>query len=146
MFNYGGGAGPGNSAFFQGALSRGVDEKDMNRLIEVYKEKGRELPSNLNPIQNPTPIGTPTMGMIGNVEGMRMAHGIHTPTTTINGVPRYLDKGSHDPNQHKGPVDPSGREIKELVPKNEDIPLYGMPRTLSGTTFPVGNYVNKTVS
>ena len=67
-------------------------------------------------------------------------------TTTIDGIPRYLDKGSHDPSQHNAPVDPSGNPIPELRPRDEDIPLYGMPRTLSGTAFPVGNYVNKTVS
>ena len=142
MFNYGGGYGPGNGGVseFQGTLSRGVDQKDMNRLIEIYKEKGKDLPKNLNPIQGPTPIGTPTMGMIGNVEGMKMAHGIHTPTMVIDGVPRFLDKGSHDPSQHNAPVDPSGKPIPELKPRDEDI------RLLSGTVFPVGNYINKTVS
>ena len=65
---------------------------------------------------------------------------------TIDGVPRFLEKGSHDPSQHNAPVDPSGKPIPELKPRDEDIPLYGMPRTLSSTAFPVGNYVNKTVS
>ena len=52
MFNFGGGAGPGNSGMFQGALSsaRGVTPEDMNRLIEAYKKEGRPLP-NLNPPQ-----------------------------------------------------------------------------------------------
>ena len=31
--------------------------------------------------------------------------------------------GSHNPMEHKGPVDPSGKEIKELRPKDKDIPL-----------------------
>ena len=86
------------------------------------------------------------MGQVGNMEGMQMAHGIHTPTTVIDGVPRFLDKGSHDPSQHNAPVDPSGKPIPELKPRDEDIPLYGMPVTLSSTAFPVGNYINKTVS
>ena len=156
MFNFGGGAGPGNNLNqFQGALSRGVTPEDMNRLIEAYKKEGRPLP-NLNPPQgtNPRPIavGTPSMDMIGNVEGMKMAHGIHTPTTVIDGVPRYLDKGSHDPSQHNAPVDPSGKPIPELKPRDEEIPLKGfssipaIPQMLSGTVFPVGNYVNKMVS
>ena len=157
MFNFGGGAGPGNSGMFQGALSsaRGITSEDMNRLIEAYKKEGRPLP-NLNPPQgtNPRPIavGTPSMMQIGNVEGMKMAHGIHSPTMTIDGVPRFLESGSHNPMQHRGPVDPSGKEIKELRPTDEEIPLResnsipAMPRMLSGTVFPVGNYLNKTVS
>ena len=149
-FNFGGGAGPGNNLNqFQGALSRGVTPEDMNRLIEAYKKEGRPLP-NLNPPQgtNRTPIavGLGSMGQVGNMEGMQMAHGIHTPTTVIDGVPRFLDKGSHDPSQHNAPVDPSGKPIPELKPRDEDIPLYGMPVTLSSTAFPVGNYINKTVS
>ena len=143
-FNFGGGAGPGNNLNqFQGALSRGVTPEDMNRLIEAYKKEGRPLP-NLNPPQgtNRTPIavGLGSMGQVGNMEGMQMAHGIHTPTTIIDGVPRFLDKGSHDPSQHNAPVDPSGKPIPELKPRDEDI------RLLSGTVFPVGNYINKTVS
>ncbi len=143
-FNFGGGAGPGNNLNqFQGALSRGVTPEDMNRLIEAYKKEGRPLP-NLNPPQgtNRTPIavGLGSMGQVGNMEGMQMAHGIHTPTTVIDGVPRFLDKGSHDPSQHNAPVDPSGKPIPELKPRDEDI------RLLSGTVFPVGNYINKTVS
>ena len=152
-FNYGGGYGPGNSGIgqFQGALSRGpVDQQDLNRLIEAYKREGKPLPSNINIPQGtsrtPIAVGLGSMGMVGNMEGMKLAHGSHTPTTTIDGIPRYLDKGSHDPSQHNAPVDPSGNPIPELKPRDEDIPLYGMPRTLSGTTFPVGNYVNKTVS
>jgi hypothetical protein len=92
------------------------------------------------------------MGQVGNMEGMKLAHGIHTPTMTIDGVPRFLEKGSHDPSQHNAPVDPSGNPIPDLAPRDEDIPLRGsssipgIPRMLSGTIFPVGNYINKTVS
>ena len=151
MANFGGGAGPGNSAFFQGALSRKpVDQQDLNNLIKTFKEKGTPLPPNLNVPQGtsrtPIAVGLGSMGQVGNMEGMQMAHGIHTPTTVIDGVPRFLDKGSHDPSQHNAPVDPSGRPIPELKPRDEDIPLYGMPVTLSSTAFPVGNYINKTVS
>ena len=157
MANFGGGAGPGNSMFFQGDLSRKpVDQQDLNNLIRTFKEKGTPLPPNLNIPQgtNPRPIavGTPSMMQIGNVEGMKMAHGIHSPTMTIDGVPRFLESGSHNPMQHRGPVDPSGKEIKELRPTDEEIPLResnsipAMPRMLSGTVFPVGNYLNKTVS
>ena len=151
MFNFGGGAGPGNSGVFQGALSstRGVTPQDMNRLIEAYKKEGRPLP-NLNPAQgtNPVPlaVGLGSMGQVGNMEGMKLAHGSHIPTTIIDGVPRYLDKGSHPASQHNAPVDPSGNPIPELKPRDEDIPLYGMPRTLSSTAFPIGNYGNKMVS
>ena len=155
-FNFGGGAGPGNNLNqFQGALSRGITPEDMNRLIEAYKKEGRPLP-NLNPPQgtNRTPIavGLGSMGEVGNMEGMKLAHGIHTPTMTIDGVPRFLEKGSHDPSQHNAPVDPSGNPIPDLAPRDEDIPLRGsssipgIPRMLSGTIFPVGNYINKTVS
>ena len=145
MANFGGGAGPGNSAFFQGALSRKpVDQQDLNNLIKTFKEKGTPLPPNLNIPQGtgrtPIAVGLGSMGQVGNMEGMQMAHGIHTPTTIIDGVPRFLDKGSHDPSQHNAPVDPSGKPIPELKPRDEDI------RLLSGTVFPVGNYINKTVS
>ena len=72
MFNFGGGAGPGNSGMFQGALSRGVTPQDMNRLIEAYKKEGRPLP-NLNPPQgtNPRPIagGAFTGGALGQAMG-----------------------------------------------------------------------------
>ena len=157
MANFGGGAGPGNSAFFQGALSRKpVDQQDLNNLIKTFKEKGTPLPPNLNIPQGtgrtPIAVGLGSMGQVGNVEGMKMAHGIHSPTMTIDGVPRFLESGSHDPIQHRGPVDPSGKEIKELRPTDEEIPLRGsdsisaMPRMLSGTVFPIGNYLNKMVS
>ena len=146
MFNFGGGAGPGNSGMFQGALSstRGITQQDMNRLIEAYKKEGRPLP-NLNPSQgtNPRPIavGLGSMGQVGNMEGMQLAHGIHTPTGTLpDGRPFYRTVGGHDPSQHNAPVDPSGNPIPELKPRDEDI------RLLSGTVFPVGNYINKTVS
>ena len=127
-----------------------------NNLIKTFKEKGTPLPPNLNVPQGtsrtPIAVGLGSMGQVGNMEGMQMAHGIHTPTTVIDGVPRFLDKGSHDPSQHNAPVDPSGRPIPELKPRDEDIPLRGsssipgIPRMLSGTIFPVGNYINKTVS
>ena len=152
MFNFGGGAGPGNSGMFQGALSstRGVTPQDMNRLIEAYKKEGKPLP-NLNPSQgtNPRPIavGLGSMGQVGNMEGMKMAHGIHTETGTLpDGRSFYKTVGGHDPSQHNAPVDPSGKPIPELKPRDEDIPLYGMPVTLSSTAFPIGNYINKTVS
>ena len=151
MFNFGGGAGPGNSGVFQGALSstRGVTPQDMNRLIEAYKKEGRPLP-NLNPAQgtNPVPlaVGLGSMGQVGNMEGMKLAHGSHNPTFTINGIPRYRTPGGHNPADHNAPVDPSGNPIPELKPRDEDIPLYGMPRTLSSTAFPIGNYGNKMVS
>ena len=41
----------------------------------------------------------------------------------FDGIPRYTDPGSHDPKEHKGPVDPSGKEIKKLRPEDKDIPL-----------------------
>ena len=94
--------------------------------------------------RTPIAVGLGSMGMVGNMEGMQMAHGIHTPTTVIDGVPRFLDKGSHDPSQHNAPVDPSGKPIPELKPRDEDIFIDA--RNLSGTVFPVGNYINKTVS
>ena len=152
MANFGGGAGPGNSLFFQGALSsaRGITSEDMNRLIEAYKKEGRPLP-NLNPPQgtNPRPIavGVPSTMQIGNMEGMKLAHGIHRETGILpDGRPFYRTVGGHDPSQHNAPVDPSGNPILELKPGDENIPLYGMPITLSSTAFPVGNYINKTVS
>ena len=151
MFNFGGGAGPGNSGMFQGALSstRGITPQDMNRLIEAYKKEGRPLP-NLNPVQgtNPVPlaVGLGSMGQVGNMEGMKLAHGSHEPTVIIDGIPRYFTPGGHNPTDHNAPVDPSGNPIPQLKPRDEDIPLYGMPRTLSSTAFPVGNYANKTVS
>ena len=132
------------------SVPRGATQQDLNNLIKTFKEQGKPLPPNLNIPQgtNRTPIavGLGSMGQVGNMEGMQMAHGIHTPTTVIDGVPRFLDKGSHDPSQHNAPVDPSGRPIPELKPRDEDIPLYGMPVTLSSTAFPIGNYINKTVS
>ena len=132
------------------SVPRGATQQDLNNLIKTFKEQGKPLPPNLNIPQgtNRTPIavGLGSMGQVGNMEGMQMAHGIHTPTMVIDGVPRFLDKGSHDPSQHNAPVDPSGKPIPELKPRDEDIPLYGMPVTLSSTAFPVGNYINKTVS
>ena len=34
--------------------------------------------------------------------------------------------------EHKGPVDPSGKEIKELRPKDEEIPLAKAKKMLQG--------------
>ena len=126
------------------SVPRGATQQDLNNLIKTFKEQGKPLPPNLNVPQGtsrtPIAVGLGSMGQVGNMEGMQMAHGIHTPTTVIDGVPRFLDKGSHDPSQHNAPVDPSGKPIQELKPKDEDI------RLLSGTVFPVGNYINKTIS
>ena len=58
-----------------------------------------------------------------NRMGPLVAHGSHSPSFEIDGIPRYTDTGSHNPMEHKGPVDPSGKEIKELRPKDKDIPL-----------------------
>ena len=82
------------------------------------------------------------MGQVGNMAGMKLAHGIHTETGTLpDGRSFYRTVGGHDPRQHNAPVDPSGNPIPQLKPRDEDIPLYGMPRTLSSTAFPIGNYV-----
>jgi len=86
------------------------------------------------------------MGQVGNMAGMKLAHGSHEPTVIIDGIPRYFTPGGHNPVDHNAPVDPSGNPIPQLKPRDEDIPLYGMPRTLSSTVFPIGNYVNKMVS
>tara|TARA_R100001594_G_C3857251_1_gene220000 strand:- start:3 stop:425 length:423 start_codon:yes stop_codon:yes gene_type:complete len=137
MFNFGGGAGPGNSGVFQGALSstRGVTPQDMNRLIEAYKKEGRPLP-NLNPAQgtNPVPlaVGLGSMGQVGNMEGMKLAHGSHDPTFTINGIPRYRTPGGHNPADHNCPVGPDGKKIEALCPKDKDIPLIKAKEMLKG--------------
>ncbi len=80
MFNYGGGYGPGNSSMFQGALSRGVSQEDMNRLIEAAKQQGKPLPSKLNPPQGtsrtPIAVGTPSMDQVGNVGALTGAQNV----------------------------------------------------------------------
>ena len=133
------------------SVPRGATQQDLNNLIKTFKEQGKPLPPNLNIPQgtNRTPIavGLGSMGQVGNMEGMQLAHGTsHEPTVIIDGIPRHFTPGGHPGSQHNAPVDPSGNPIPQLKPRDEDIPLYGMPRTLSSTAFPIGNYANKMVS
>ena len=67
-----------------------------------------------------------------NQGGPLVAHGSHKPAFIFDEIPRYTDPGSHDPMEHKGPVDPSGKEIKELRPKDKDIPLAKAKKMLQG--------------
>ena len=64
--------------------------------------------------------------------GPLVAHGSHSPSFEFDGIPRYTDPGSHNPKEHKGPVDPSGKEIKELRPEDKDIPLSKAKMLLKG--------------
>ena len=50
-----------------------------------------------------------------------VAHGSHKPSFIFDEIPRYTDPGSHNPMEHKGPVDPSGRDKTKT--KDKDIPL-----------------------
>ena len=63
--------------------------------------------------------------------GPLVAHGSHEPVF-LDEIPRYIMPGSHDPKEHMGPVDPSGKEIKELRPKDKDIPLAKAKKMLQG--------------
>ena len=54
------------------------------------------------------------------------------PALNLMAYPRYTNPGSHDPREHKGPVDPSGKEIKELRPEDKDIPLAKAKKMLQG--------------
>ena len=88
---------------------------------KMYSQKGDNVPSFTN-----------TMGYSQQMGGPLVAHGSHEPTFTFDGIPRYMTPGSHDPMQHKGPVDPSGKEIEELKPKDKDIPLIKAKKMLKG--------------
>ena len=84
-----------------------------------------EVPTFLRPWLFPRADASPK-------NSMKIAHGNHKPTTTIDGVPRFWDAGSHDPNEHDAPVDPSGNPIEELRPQDDDIPLAWLRASGSG--------------
>ena len=46
MFNFGGGAGPGNSGVKVSRSVKSWNQQDMNSLIEAYKEKENLYPKN----------------------------------------------------------------------------------------------------
>ena len=87
----------------------------------MYSQKGDNVPAFTN-----------TMQVSQNQGGPLVAHGSHEPTFIFDEIPRYMTPGSHDPREHKGPVDPSGKEIKELRPKDKDIPLIKAKEMLKG--------------
>ena len=88
---------------------------------KMYSQKGDNVPAFTN-----------TMQVSQNQGGPLIAHGSHKPSFIFDGIPRYTDPGSHNPMEHKGPVDPSGKEIKELRPEDKDIPLAKAKKMLQG--------------
>ena len=104
MFNFGGGAGPGNSGMFQGALSsaRGITPEDMNRLIEAYRREGKPLPPNLNPPQgtNPRPLagGAGVGGLLGesmgNVAGISFDINESPKNRKMRGIRKLSETGT----------------------------------------------------
>ena len=87
----------------------------------MYSQKGDNVPEFTN-----------TMDVSQQQGGPLIAHGSHSPSFEFEGIPRYTNTGSHDPKEHKGPVDPSGKEIKELRPEDKDIPLSKAKMLLKG--------------
>ena len=148
MFNFGGGAGPGNSAMFQGALSsagtaaggfagalaRGVTAEDMNRLIEAYKKEGKPLPPNLNPPQgtNPRPIagGAGIGGLLGesmgNVAGISFDINESPKNRKMRGIRKLSETGT-------------GGEKDAAIEKLKQMGGPQLPLALGGGVFPVGN-------
>ena len=86
----------------------------------MYSQKGDNVPAFTNTMQVSQKQGGPLV-----------AHGSHEPVF-LDEIPRYIMPGSHDPKEHMGPVDPSGKEIKELRPKDKDIPLSKAKMMLKG--------------
>ena len=145
-FNYGGGAGPGNSAIAQGPLSRGVTAQDMNRLIEAYKKEGRPLP-NLNPPQgtNPRPIAggafgqamgnVPSLGAgvggslgqaIGNVAGISFDINESPKNRKMRGIRKLSETGT-------------GGEKDAAIEKMKQMGGPQLPLAMGGGVFPIGN-------
>ena len=87
---------------------------------KMYSQKGDNVPEFTN-----------RMGYSQQLGGPLVAHGSHEPVF-LDEIPRYIMPGSHDPKEHMGPVDPSGKEIKELRPKDEEIPLAKAKKMLQG--------------
>mgnify|MGYP003114733450 CR=1 FL=1 len=87
----------------------------------MYSQKGDNVPAFTN-----------TMDVSQQQGGPLVAHGSHSPTFIMDGIPRYTDSGSHDPKDHNAPVDPSGNPIEELRPKDKDIPLAKAKKMLKG--------------
>ena len=87
---------------------------------KMYSQKGDNVPEFTN-----------RMGYSQQLGGPLVAHGSHEPVF-LDEIPRYIMPGSHDPKEHMGPVDPSGKEIKELRPKDKDIPLSKAKMMLKG--------------
>ena len=88
---------------------------------KMYSQKGDNVPEFTN-----------RMGYSQQLGGPLVAHGSHSPSFEFDGIPRYTNPGSHDPREHKGPVDPSGKEIKDLRPEDKDIPLAKAKKMLQG--------------
>ena len=148
MFNFGGGAGPGNSAMFQGvlssagtaaggfagALARGVTPEDMNRLIEAYKKEGKPLPPNLNPPQgtNPRPIagGAGIGGLLGesmgNVAGISFDINESPKNRKMRGIRKLSETGT-------------GGEKDAAIEKLKQMGGPQLPLALGGGVFPIGN-------
>ena len=97
----------------------------------MYSQKGDNVPAFTN-----------TMQISQNQGGPLVAHGSHKPAFIFDEIPRYvgveIDPKTgeklprHNPADHKGPVDPSGKEIKELRPEDKDIPLSKAKMLLKG--------------
>ena len=148
MFNFGGGAGPGNSAMFQGALSsagtaaggfagalaRGVTPEDMNRLIEAYKKEGKPLPPNLNPPQgtNPRPLagGAGPGGLLGeamgNVAGISFDINESPKNRKMRGIRKLSETGT-------------GGEKDAAIEKMKQMGGPQLPLAMGGGVFPIGN-------
>ena len=136
MFNFGGGAGPGNSGMFQGALSsaRGITPEAMNRLIEAYRREGKPLPSNLNPPQgtNPRPLagGAGVGGLLGesmgNVAGISFDINESPKNRKMRGIRKLSETGT-------------GGEKDAAIEKLKQMGGPQLPLALGGGVFPVGN-------
>ena len=131
MFNFGGGAGPGNSGMFQGALSsaRGITAEDMNRLIEAYRREGKPLPPNLNPPQgtNPRPLAGGSLGeSMGNVAGISFDINESPKNRKMRGIRKLSETGT-------------GGEKDAAIEKMKQMGGPQLPLAMGGGVFPIGN-------
>ena len=107
-------------------------------LAEPLPHPSKDTPQRPNPNTPPSSPWEPYKSPAPSRDD-KLAHRSHEPSFTHDGIPRYgWGDDSHDPNQHRTPVDDYNNPIPSLTPTDEEIDsMNGLQ--ISGNPFGYSN-------
>ena len=121
------------------AYQQGLDKgKGLRISADPLPPPDRDTPQRPNPNAPPSSPWLPGKSPAPSRDD-KLAHRSHEPSFTHDGIPRYgWGDDSHDPNQHRTPVDDYNNPIPSLTPTDEEIDsMNGLQ--ISGNPFGYSN-------